>query len=142
MRHAELTTHDGRKVGIPRDAALLIMASKGVEDHPKAKALIRFSIGFGQYHSVFVRDAYKHLLGLFPTARGGAPWAHATSKEGLDLVFPQNTISYWEELADKGGTRVILMVEDQQVVLDLKDSVSQVRSWLQVPGEEAAEAAA
>lgn len=140
-KFAELTTHDGRKVGISTSGALIIAAYKpnpeDEGDMKKAKAVIRYAGAGGQVKACYVRDAFKHMLSLFPLTAGGRAWAHATDKDGQDVSFPHGSIGDYEQL-DKGGEifRVTLDLFNPPVVLDLKTTSEEIAAWTETEDPE------
>lgn len=129
MSVVSLTLHDGRAVGIPAGAALIIVdfAKAPPEESPKGKTLIRYTLGAGA-RSAFVRDAYKAVLGRFPLPCGGSGWAHLTDTEGRDLVVAQGCAAAYEQLESGAGFAVTFMIPTGPVELAIKGELADIQA--------------
>lgn len=128
MKMAELTTADGKRIGIGRGNAVLIASVKKDKENPKAASVIRFAVG-QQLRSQFLRDSFKHLLSLFPTALGQRGWCHATDLDGQDVAFPQGAMGYFEELEEEGTFDITLDMFNPEVQLNVRATLDEVRGW-------------
>lgn len=127
----ELTLHDNRRVGIPRGTVILLLDVSKAEhaEAPKAKTLIRYTLGFGG-KIAWVRDAYDQVLNLFPTAVDGLGWAHARNTDGAALAFPSGSIVAYEELEPKGTFEVTLDVPTGPISVSVQASFEEVKSMM------------
>lgn len=102
MKIVQLTTHDGRKAGLPALSAVMMVGceAKPNPEFPKATSMVRFVTGAGARH-IFLRESLKHLLNLFPRAIGGAGWVRSEDGQGNEVAFPENSIRAFEEQAPK-----------------------------------------
>lgn len=128
---AELTLHNGRRVGIPAGSGILVVS---LEHDPapvneKAKTLVRYSIDGQTPKHAEVRDTFKQVLSKFPLSLGGQAWAHLTNKVGDDVAIIHKTAAGYEETED-GVFRVIFAVPTGPIELDLKAAIEDVQDLL------------
>lgn len=97
---AQFTTAEGRRLGIPSLAALIVFdVSAPAPDRPEgASTLVRYSVG-QQQRIAWLRDPFKHVLSCLPMSAQG-PWAHVTDVAGADLVFARQSMTGYEEVDD------------------------------------------
>jgi hypothetical protein len=129
MGAVSLTLHDGRKIGIPANAAFLIL---NLEKHPdpskpKAKAQIVFAVQVGR--TVQVRDSFKHVLSSFPLSFGNNGWSHLTDVDGRDIVISGPSVIAYEQ--QKGGIiDVTFELPTGPMTLAIKTTLAEVEGLL------------
>lgn len=132
MNVIELTQHNGKKVGVPSIAAVLIFSMEKTPDPtmPEAKTMIRYSIDGQVARHAFVKDTYKQCLSSFPLGYGGQAWAHITDVVGNDQVILNKSAAAYEELDDENTFRVIFAIPTGPIELSLKATYEEVRDML------------
>lgn len=91
MNLAQLTQHDGKRLGIPAGTAVMIVGFRTPpEDMPKAKSMLRWVSGQGAVHS-FLREELKQLRNLMPVAHQGLGWQELEDEEGNVVLIPQGS---------------------------------------------------
>lgn len=96
MNLIELTLADGRRIGLPPLAAVII-ADLGKDDEEKAATLIRWHIAGQGAQIAKVKDSFRQVVNLFPKSSGGLGWTHAEDVHGFGIAFPEGTIASYEE---------------------------------------------
>jgi hypothetical protein len=126
---AELTQHDGLRVGIPTGGALLIMGYKEPPaDMPKAKTMIRWFVpgAQGAYHS-YVRDDLRHVRNLFPVAFQGLGWSEVEDIAGNTVLVPAGTANGGYQEIEDGVYQISLTIPTGPVAFQIRSSFEEVR---------------
>ncbi len=134
---AELTQDDGRRIGIPKGAAILIISQKEPDpERPKSKAMIRWCVNeaAGPQHS-FVRDDLRQVRNLFPKAYAGLGWVEVESPEGDTVLIPEGTATGGYREVDDDLFELTLNVPTGPVTIRVKASFEQVRELVGLKAE-------
>jgi hypothetical protein len=126
---AELTRHDGRRIGIPKTSALLIVgiAAPG-DDMPKAKTMIRWSTDLAGAQHAFVRDELRQVRNLIPAAYSGLHWTEVQAANGDVVLIPEGSAQGgYEETGDDEFT-ITLNIPTGPVSFPIKATFDQVRT--------------